>query len=119
MAMKVRDFQQRSWGWKVREAKATDHMLKEDRDLLAARFEERCLAWEKARRHGMAFYVFTHGTLRFGGIVALSILVFDYWLFPNRPPVGKALCGFALLLVIATVEGLWEWHSNEKRYHKK
>ncbi len=119
MAMKVGDLRQRSWGWKVREAKATDHMLKEDRDLLAARFEERCLAWEKARRHGIAFYVFTRWTLIFGFIWPGWFIFVDFYMNHQRLQGTEFLVPTVATLITATLIGIWDWHVNEKRYRKK
>jgi uncharacterized membrane protein YqjE len=119
MTAKAKNSQQRSWGWRVREDKANDCMLKEDRNLLAARFEERRLAWEKARRHGMAFFVFTRWTIWFGGLMALCILVFDFWPYPKQHHINQALYVFPILFVYSTLMGVWDWYSNEEKYRKK
>jgi len=119
MAMKAREFQQRSWGWRVREAKASDHMLKEDRDLLATRLEERRQAWEKGRRHGIAFYVFTRWTLKFGCIWTGWFLFLDFYLHPQRLQGTEFLVPAVVTFIAATLMGIWDWQVNEKRYRKK
>jgi hypothetical protein len=100
-------------------AKANDFMLKADRDLIAARFEKRCLAWEKTRQHGMVFYVLIWWILRFGGIMSFWFLFFDFYLYPNKLHGIHAFFPFVLLFLLTALMGFWDWHSNEKHYRRE
>ncbi|MGA2277012.1 MAG: hypothetical protein ABSG00_05355 [Terracidiphilus sp.] len=100
-------------------ARVNDFMLKADRDKKAATFEKRRLAWEKNRQSGEMSYIFRYGVLRFGGIMFLCFLSFDV-IFDRQKLQGARLpgiiVGYLFIFVIAFFFGLWEWHSNEKRY---
>jgi len=97
---------------------ANDFMLKEDRELLAARFEERRQAWEKTRDRGRAFYVVL-SMLKLGGLIIAWRLLLDY--FTERSRIGRdfdqrSIEGYAVVLIVSALIGMWEWRSNEKRY---
>ena len=96
--------------------KSKDFMLKADRDLLAARFENKRLKWEKARRHGMAFYVSTRWTVLLGGFNCLWGVFLKYE--TGKPSGDKFLLLLAFDIVISTLIGVWDWHSREKRYRE-
>jgi hypothetical protein len=103
-------------------AKANSFILKADRDLLAARFERRRLAWEKSRKRGEALYV-TIETLKFGGLLIVFDLLWDF--FTDRNQFHRdfdlgSLVGFAIVVVLAIpLMAIWEWHRNEKKYRKQ
>ena len=97
--------------------KTNDFMLKADRDLLAARLEKRWLKWEKARRHGAAYYILVRCILPILVINCLWAAVFRFYLG------GFGGVRFLSLLVsvsvVSAVFGVWEWHWNEKRYRRR
>jgi hypothetical protein len=87
-------------------------MLKTDRDLLAARFEKKRLEWEKARRHGLAYYLFMRCMLP-ALILTLWALLFRFGGF--RVTGAQFLTVFIFSTAISAVFGLWEWHRSEKQ----
>jgi hypothetical protein len=98
-------------------AEANDFMLKADRELLAARFEKRCLAWEKARRHGKAIYVLSE-VFTFAVFPLGAVLGFELWINQSvfHHNLVKALEIYAIVSLLAAVKAIWRWHRNEKRY---
>lgn len=99
---------------------ANDFMLKEDRDLLAVRFEERRRRWEKVRVRGITFYVFFE-TLRLGGLIVGGHLALDY--FSDRSRLQRdldqySIGGYALLFFLAALLSTVEWYRNEKKYRR-
>lgn len=99
--------------------KAQGHMLKADRDLLAARFEKKRAAWERARRHGMIFFVATRWTLRLGGPLCLWLIFSNHYLHSDEVRGVQLLLFLAFALVSASFVGVWDWYSNERRYRKR
>jgi protein-S-isoprenylcysteine O-methyltransferase Ste14 len=93
-------------------------MLKEDRDLLAARFEEQCQEWEKTRQRGRTLYVLFE-MLRLGGLIVGWRLMLDY--FTDKSRLHRdldrySMGGYALVFFISALFGLWEWRRNERKY---
>lgn len=99
-------------------ARSNDFMLKADRDLIAARFEKGRIRWEKARRRGIVFYVLVWWILRFGGIMSLWFLFSDFYLHRMKFHGVQAFYSIALLFFLSALMGIWDWHSNEKRYRR-
>jgi hypothetical protein len=99
-------------------AKANDLMLKEDRELLTARFETRRQAWEKASRHGIVFFIFTRWILWCVGVNFLVGLAFNELPGMKKPDSAQAIEVFVLLFIVAVLAGIWDWHVREKRYGK-
>ena len=103
-------------------AKANDWMLKTDRDLLAARQKEWRAWWEKTRSRGKLRFILVRYVLVLGGAMVLWNIAFESFSHPgsiNSVQAKYVYSGWALTLLIAYLLGLWEWHSNEKRYQGK
>jgi hypothetical protein len=99
-------------------AKAKDSILKEDREILAAKFETRRQAWEKASRHGMVLFIFTRWILWGVGVNFFVGLAFNVLPGMKKPHDAQVLEVFVLLFTVAVLAGIWDWHASEKRYGK-
>lgn len=99
-------------------SKTNDFMLKEDRNLLASRFEKKRLAWEKSRRRGIVFYVFVRMAV-LGGLMACWTVLVNFYLYPGKLRGAQFLTLLAIQFAISILVGIWDWHSNERRYRKR
>jgi hypothetical protein len=101
--------------------KTADFMLKEDRDLLAARREKWRCWWERARKRGKLRFILVRYVLAWGGTLVLlnvSLNAFSHPDWLHGADATYAYGGSAFTLLIGYLLGLWEWHSNEKRYRR-
>jgi hypothetical protein len=97
--------------------KANDWMLKEDRDLLAARNNEWRRSWEKTRRRGKLRFILFRYVLIWGGLqICLEVIL--HWDLFHGPNASYVYGGSAFTLLMAFLLGLWVWYGNEKRYKR-
>jgi len=97
--------------------RTNDWMLKEDRNLLVARQGEWRGRWEKARSRGKLRFILVRYVLFLGGTLASLEALLHLDLF-HGVHAAYAYWGIALTILASCLMGLWEWHSNEKRYRR-
>ena len=96
--------------------KVNDFMLESDREEKAARIEQRRREWEKIRTRGEVRFLLIKGILRFALPISILYIFFD--IFDDHKSIGLFLVArdFGIPAFTGLILGLWEWHSNEKRF---
>ena len=94
---------------------ANDWMLKEDRELLAARKEEWRESWGRTRSRGLLRFVLIRYILIWGGAQIGLEVIFHFDLI-HGARAYYVYCASVFALLMGALLGLWVWHGNEKRY---